>query len=144
MEWKAESGREIDESLKDEVLQKIEEGTLTMDDVRDFFTVFVQVAGNTEDIREEMEDFACNFQIEVNGEPACWLSVCQGSFEAGSGPHPNPDVVLNMEEETALGIFSGRVDPTAAYMCGDLEVEGIISDAIRLKDLLEMVQDELD
>lgn len=144
MEWKVDSGGKIDENLRDEILEKMEEGSLAMGDLRDYFALFVGIAGGTEDIREEMEEFACGFQINVEGRSLCWLVADHGRFAAGSGSLPSPDIVLDMDEETALGVLSGRIDPTEAYMCGDLEVEGIISDAIRFKDLLEMVLDELD
>jgi putative sterol carrier protein len=144
MDWKAECGQPINEELKDKVLQKIEEETLTLGDIKDYFIVFTQIANNTEDIQDEVEDFDRSFQINIDGKPVCWLAVRDKKFEAGSGSLPNPDIVLNMSEEVALGIFSGRLDPTAAYMCGDLEVDGIISDAVRFKDLLELVQDEMD
>jgi putative sterol carrier protein len=144
MDWKAESGQQIDEVLRDQVLQKMEENTLCMADIKDYFTVFTQIANNAEDVQDEVEGFDRSFQINVEGKPLCWLSVRECRFEAGSGSLPNPDIILNMDEEVALGVFSGSVDPTAAYMCGDLEVDGIISDAIRFKDLLELVQDEMD
>ncbi|MDD3718290.1 MAG: SCP2 sterol-binding domain-containing protein [Actinomycetota bacterium] len=144
MEWRVGSEQQIDEDLKDRVLQRIEENTLGMEDMRDYFTVFVQISNHTEDIQDEVEGFDRSFQINVEGKPVCWLSVRDRAFEAGSGSLPSPDIMLNMDEEVALGIFSGSLDATAAYMCGDLDVDGIISDAIRFKDLLDLVQDEMD
>ena len=54
MEWRVGSEQQIDEDLKDRVLQRIEENTLGMEDMRDYFTVFVQISNHTEDIQDEV------------------------------------------------------------------------------------------
>jgi len=49
-----------------------------------------------------------------------------------------------MSEELAVGIFSGQVDPTQAYMNGDLKVDGVINDAIVFRNILDLVQEEME
>jgi len=144
MEWRVSSDQPLDEELKDRVLEKIEEGCMTLEDLEEYFRVFVQIANSSEDIQDEAEGFNCSFQINIEGKPTCWFAITDKKFEAGSGGIENPGIVLNMPEDVALGIFSGTVDPVAAYMCGDIDVDGVISDALRFKEIVEMVQDELD
>jgi putative sterol carrier protein len=44
----------------------------------------------------------------------------------------------------AIGILSGQVDPTAAYMSGDLRIDGLINDAIVLRNILNLVHEEME
>ena len=62
----------------------------------------------------------------------------------GSGDAEGPDITLDMSEEVAVGIFSGQVDPTAAYMNGDLKVDGVINDAIVLGNILNLFHEEME
>ena len=62
----------------------------------------------------------------------------------GSDNINKPDITLDMSEKLALGIFSGQVDPTAAYMSGELKVDGVINDAIQLRSILDLVQEEME
>ncbi len=144
LEWRISGDQPVDEELKERVIEKIEECALTVEDLKDYFLLFTQIANSSEDIQDEAEEFNCSFQVNIEGTPTCWFGVNEKKFEAGSGAIENPGVVLNMPEDVALGIFSGTVDPVAAYMCGDIDVDGLISDALRFKELVEMVQDEMD
>ena len=44
----------------------------------------------------------------------------------------------------AIGIFSGQIDPTAAYMRGDLRFDGVANDAIVLRNILNLVDEEME
>jgi putative sterol carrier protein len=44
----------------------------------------------------------------------------------------------------AIGLFSGQIDPTAAYMNGDLRVDGVINDAVALQNILNLFQEEME
>jgi putative sterol carrier protein len=142
--WKVDSAQPIDEDLKDRILDKIDEGSLGMEDLRDFFTVFTQISNNTEDIQDEVEGFNRTFRIRIDGEPYAWLAVRDKKFEMGSGDIQGAEITLEMSGQLAFDIFSGRVDPTAAYMNGDLKVDGVINDAIMFRTILDLVQEELE
>jgi len=49
-----------------------------------------------------------------------------------------------MTAEMAAGIFTGQVDATAAYMNGDLKVDGNLPDAIKFRTLVDLIREELD
>ena len=142
--WKVDSAQPIDEDLKDRILDKIDEGSLGMEDLRDFFTVFTQISNNTEDIQDEVEGFNRTFRIRIDGKPYAWLAVRDKMFEMGSGDIQGAEITLEMSGRLAFDIFSGRVDPTAAYMNGDLKVDGVINDAIMFRTILDLVQEELE
>ena len=144
MTWRIEGNQPIDVALKDMILDKIEEGSFGMEDLKDYFTVFTQISNNTEDIQDEVEGFDRTFLYRINGRPVAWLSIKDKSFEMGSDDVEGPDITLDMSDEVAIGLFSGQVDPMAAYMSGDLTVDGIINDAIVLRNVLNLVHEEME
>jgi len=144
MKWKVDCNQPIDENLRDSVLDKIEEGTFGMKDLQNYFTVFTQISNNTEDIQDEVEGFNRTFLITIQDKPFAWLSIRDLKFEMGSGDAEKPDITLGMSEKIAVEIFSGQTDATAAYMNGDLKVDGVINDAIQFRTILELVQEELE
>ncbi len=144
MEWKVDSTQPIDTALRDMILDRIEEGTFGTEDLKDFFTIYTQIANNTEDIQDEVEGFDRKFQFRIEGLQGFWMTISKGKFEMGSGDIEGPDITLEMGARVAVEIFSGQVDPTAAYMNGELRVNGIINDAIQFRTILELVQEELE
>lgn len=144
MKWKIECSQPINEELRDVILDKIEEGTFCAADLRDYFTVFTQLCNNTEDIQDEVEGYNRKFLFKFDGEPAAWLKIEDLKFEMGEGEIDSPDITLDMGELLAVDVFAGHVDPTAAYMSGELKVDGIIIDALLFRTLLDLVQEELE
>ena len=144
MNWKIDSNQPIDEALRDKIQDKIDDNDFGMDDLKDFFTVFIQISNNTEDIQDEVEGFDRTFLFKIDGSPIAWFNIKDARLEMGSGDIDNPDITLDMSEELAVGIFSGQVDPTQAYMNGDLKVDGVINDAIVFRNILDLVREEME
>jgi putative sterol carrier protein len=142
--WRIEGNQPIDVALKDMILDKIQEGSFGMEDLKDYFTVSTQISNNTEDIQDEVEGFDRTFLYKISGRPIAWLRIKDKTFEMGSGDIEGPDITLDMSEELAIGIFSGQVDPTTAYMSGDLKVDGAVNDAIVLRNMLNLVHEEME
>jgi len=144
MTWRLEGKRPIDVALRDIVLDKMDDGSLGMEDLKDYFSVFTQVCNNTEDIQDEVEGFNRTFLYKIDGRPLAWLSIKDKRFEMGSDGVEGPDITLDMSEELAVGVFSGQVDPAAAYMNGDLKIDGVINDAIVLGNILDLFHEEME
>lgn len=144
MTWKTEGDQPIDVAMKDTILDKIEDGSFGVADLKDYATVFTQIANNTEEIQDEVERFDRTFLYRIDGRPHAWLRIKNKRFEMGSDGIEGPDITLDMSEEVAVGIFSGQVDPTAAYMSGDLRIDGVVNDAIVLQNILELVLEEME
>jgi putative sterol carrier protein len=142
--WRIEADQSIDVALKDMILDKIQEGSFGMEDLKDYFTVSTQISNNTEDIQDEVEGFDRTFLYKISGRPIAWLRIKDKTFEMGSDDIEGPDITLDMSEELAIGIFSGQVDPTAAYMSGDLRVDGAVNDAMVLRNMLNLVHEEME
>jgi len=144
MTWRIEGNQPIDVALRDMILDKIDDGSFGMEDLKDYFTLFTQISNNTEDIQDEVEGFDRTFLYKINGAPVAWLRIKDKRFEMGSDDIERPDLTLDMSQELAIGVFSGQVDPTAAYMSGNLKVDGAINDAIVLGNIMDLVHEEME
>lgn len=144
MVWKTDNTQAIDEGLKQRMLEKIEGGTFSLEDLQDYFTLFIQVANNLDETRDEVAGFNRKFQFKLSGYPDVWLNIQDGKFEMGAGHIQTPDITLEMTAEMAAGIFTGQVDATAAYMNGELKVDGNLPDAIKFRTLVDLIREELD
>ena len=144
MTWRIEGNQPIDVALRDMILDKIDDGSFGMEDLKDYFTLFTQISNNTEDVQDEVEGSDRTFLYKINGRPVAWLRIKDKRFEMGSDDIERPDLTLDMSEEVAIGVFSGQVDPTAAYMSGDLRVDGAVNDAIVLGNIMDLVHEEME
>ncbi len=126
------------------MLEKVEGGTFKLEDLQDYFTMFIQVANNIDETRDEVAGFNRKFQFRLSGYPDVWLNIQDGKFEMGAGDIKTPDITLEMTAEMAAGIFTGQVDATAAYVNGDLKVDGNLPDAIKFRTLVDLIREELD
>ncbi|MHA1819448.1 MAG: SCP2 sterol-binding domain-containing protein [Promethearchaeota archaeon] len=134
----------VDEELKSKIVEKVEDCSLTPDDLMDFMTLFVQICNENEEIAEEVEGWDRVFQFKIEGAQNIWLKIKDGKFELGEGDLEDMDVTLEMDADTAIGIFSGEIDATQAYMDNQLKVIGALPDAVKFKTLTEMVRDTLE
>lgn len=64
-----------------------------------------------------------------------------GSGRVGEGPDPhhNPDVTLHLSVSDMQRMFCGSLKPLSAYMSGRLKVNGDLSAATRLEEVMERV-----
>ena len=60
------------------------------------------------------------------------------------GEIDEPDVTLEMNGDTAAGVFTGEIDATSAYMSGDLKITGPLPDAVKFRTLTELVREEME
>ncbi|MHA1730980.1 MAG: SCP2 sterol-binding domain-containing protein [Promethearchaeota archaeon] len=134
----------VDMDKVKELQEKIDEGTMDVNDIPDYLTIIVDIANESEDIQEEIEGWDRVFQFKVENGPEAWLSIKDGKFEGGVGTKEDADVTLEMGSDVGAGIFSGEVDATSAYMSGDLKVIGPLPDAVKFRTLTEMVREEIE
>jgi|GEM_PF-167698 predicted dehydrogenase/Xaa-Pro aminopeptidase/putative sterol carrier protein len=144
MGWKVDSKQPIDEGLKQCMLEKVEGGTFGLKDLKDFLTLFTQVANSCDETKDEVRGFNRKFQFRLLNYPAFWLSIQGGSFEMGEGDIEAPDIILEMDAVLGAGVFTGQVDATVAYMNGDLKVDGSLPDAIKFRTLVDLIREDLD
>jgi putative sterol carrier protein len=76
-------------------------------------------------------------QFDLSGEQAgkWFLKVADGQASANEGQADNPNVTLLADGRDAVKIFTGKMDPTAAFMGGKLKVKGDIGLAMRMQSM---------
>jgi putative sterol carrier protein len=134
----------VDEALKEKLAEKVDEGSLAPADIPDYMNLFVQICNENEEVQEEVEGWDRTFQFTIEGANNLWMKIEGGKFSTGPGDTAEPDVTLEFDSDTAVGIFSGEIDATQAYMNNELRVIGALPDAVKFRTLTELVRDELE
>jgi putative sterol carrier protein len=134
----------VNEKLKEKMLQKIEDGEFESKDLMEYINLFCQISTKSEDIQEEVDDWSCVYQIEIQGMDDFWIKISEGQFEYATGRVDNPDNTLKANADIAAQIFIGDKDATAAYMSGALKIEGKLPNAVKLRTIIEIVREELE
>ena len=134
----------VDEALKEKLAEKVDEGSLTPADIPDYMNLFVQICNENEEVQEEVEGWDRTFQFSIEGSDNLWMKIAEGKFSTAAGDTAEPDVTLEFDSDTAVGIFSGEIDATQAYMNNELKVIGPLPDAVKFRTLTELVRDELE
>ncbi len=134
----------INEELKERMNQKIEDGEFESENLLEYMELFCQICNESEDVQEEVEDWSCTYQTEIDGLENFWLKISEGKFEYATGSMDNPDNILKTNADNAAQIFIGDKDATAAYMSGSLKIEGKLPNAVKLRTLIEIVREELE
>ena len=76
-------------------------------------------------------DFDSSIKIEIEGEGA--LMIDSDGVRADDG---DADCTMTADADTLKGMLDGSVNPTAAFMGGQLKVDGDMSVAMKLGALL--------
>ncbi|XP_020368706.2 stomatin-like protein 1 isoform X1 [Rhincodon typus] len=67
-----------------------------------------------------------------------FLDLSRDSGSAGYGmPEGDPDVTLEVTEDTMQALFSGDLKPFSAYMSGRIRIQGDLKLAMKLEDLIK-------
>ncbi|MHA1728603.1 MAG: SCP2 sterol-binding domain-containing protein [Promethearchaeota archaeon] len=136
----------VDEELKAKISEKIEEGTLTPEDIPEYLELLVQVCNENEEVLEEVEGWNRIIKCKIEDADNIWLRIENKKFSAGVGDikGEDADVTMEFDADIAIGIFSGEIDTTSAYMDNSLKVIGPLPDALKFKTLTEIVREEIE
>ena len=131
----------VDDEKKEFYKDKIESGEFEEDDIHDYLTFFTEMCNESDDVKEETDRWNRRSQFRLEGIEDAWFVVNDNEFSYGKGDiEGDPDITLEMSSYIAKGIFTGEVDAKAAYMAGDLKLVGNLPDAVRFRDLIEIVR----
>ncbi|MDX1412740.1 MAG: SCP2 sterol-binding domain-containing protein [Candidatus Promineifilaceae bacterium] len=134
----------INQTFKQQLRNKIEEGKFGAADIPSYFTLFCEFGNALEDLQEEVEDWDRRLNFVLEGLGTFWMEIRNGQFSSGEGERENPHLVLTFDAAEAAKVFSGEVDAVAAYMSGTLRVKGELPDAVKFQTLVEIVTDEIE
>ena len=76
-------------------------------------------------------------QFDITGADAGrhWVRIADGKAESGQGETENPNLTLTSESSDFVKIFTGKMDPTAAFMQGKLKIKGDMGLAIKFQSM---------
>ena len=134
----------INEALKEELNEKIQEGEFDVADIPAYLTLFCELGNEIEDLQDEVEDWNRRINLVLEGLGTYWITVEDGRFTTGEGAIENPNLVLTLDAQEGAMVFSGDKDAKAAYMSGALKVEGDLPDAVKMQTLIEIVVEEIE
>jgi putative sterol carrier protein len=134
----------INEAVKEELNEKIQEGEFDAADIPAYLTLFCEMGNEIEDLQDEVEDWNRRINLVLEGLGTYWITVEDGRFTTGEGAIVNPNLVLTLDAQEGAMVFSGDKDAKAAYMSGALKVEGDLPDAVKMQTLIEIVVEEIE
>jgi putative sterol carrier protein len=76
-------------------------------------------------------------QFDLSGDQAgkWYIKVADGQASATEGQAETPNLTLLADGRDAVKIFTGKMDPTAAFMSGKLKVKGDMGLAMRMQSM---------
>jgi putative sterol carrier protein len=76
-------------------------------------------------------------QFDLSGEQAgkYWVRIADGKATSGEGETENPNLTLLTDSRDFVQIFTGKMDPTAAFMQGKLKIKGDMGLAIKFQTM---------
>ena len=63
------------------------------------------------------------------------VNIADGQVHSEKGPATSPDLTLSAAGDDLVKIFTGGLDPTAAFMSGKLKIKGNMALALKLQSL---------
>ncbi len=134
----------VDENLIKELKEMREKGSSQPSDALKMYEFVKQMAEESEDLKEELEDIdpmAVQLVVtDVNYK--YWVKLGDGKIDYGEGEADDPSVTLSASGATWAGLSSGEIESTSAYMSGDLVIEGNLQDAIAYGEVVGLAMEE--
>jgi putative sterol carrier protein len=86
---------------------------------------------------EKAGSTSVSIQFDLSGENAGkrFITIAGGTATAGEGEVENPNLTLIADSGDFVKIFTGGLDPTAAFMSGKLKIKGDMGLAIRFQSM---------
>jgi len=134
----------VDENLIKEIKAMRSGGSTEPSNALKLAEYMKQLAGESEDLKEELEDMDLTIVqfVVTDVDYKYWLKLGEGAVDYGEGQNDDPSVTMKATGATWVGLSSGELDSTSAYMSGDLQIEGNLQDAIAYGEIMAMAMEE--
>ncbi len=111
-----------------------------MGKVMDGIKKLVELANGTEEAKNLIAEWGKSVaQLTVEGEGDCYIKIKGGEASFHEGNHESPDFTLKCQGEVFMKILSGELDAYVAYLDNQINLEGPISEAVKLIDIITAV-----
>jgi len=134
----------VDPNLIKELKEMREKGASQPSDSLKMYEFVKQMAEESEDLKEELEDVD-NMMVQLvitDANYKYWVKMGDGAIDYGEGEANDPSVTMSATGVTWAGLSSGELDSTSAYMSGDLVIDGNLQDAIAYGEILGIAMEE--
>ena len=134
----------VDPNLIKELKEMREKGASQPSDSLKMYEFVKQMAEESEDLKEELEDVD-NMMVQLvitDANYKYWVKMGDGAIDYGEGEADDPSVTMSATGVTWAGLSSGELDSTSAYMSGDLVIDGNLQDAIAYGEILGIAMEE--
>ncbi|MFX1277453.1 MAG: SCP2 sterol-binding domain-containing protein [Promethearchaeota archaeon] len=133
----------VDQAILDRLKTLVDDPSgATVDDYPQLLEFLKQVSKENDDLKEELEDMDIVVQMVITDkDKKFWLKAQEGNIDAGEGDIDNPSFTFSAVFDVAVGMLTGEVDATSAYMAGDITVEGNLQDAMAFQEILELAME---
>jgi 3-hydroxyacyl-CoA dehydrogenase/3a,7a,12a-trihydroxy-5b-cholest-24-enoyl-CoA hydratase len=115
-----------------------------MSDITSHLKKMEKIAASSEDVAAELEGWERVIQFQGEGVDPFYISIKDGKLSISQGTYESPDLTMEANHDTLLGILNGEIDATSAYMSGDLKVIGALPDAVKFRTIIEIIRDEIE
>jgi len=134
----------VDPNLIKELKEMREKGASKPSDALKLIEFIKQLAEESEDLKEELEDIdTMLIQFVVTDiDYKYWVKMGDGTVDYGEGEGNDPSATMSATGATWTGIGSGEIDATSAYMSGDLVIDGNLQDAIAFGEIRSIATEE--
>jgi len=134
----------VDQNLINEMKEMREKGVSQPSDALKVFEFAKQLAEESEDLKEELEDIDTTVvQLVISDiDYKYWVKMGDGTIEYGEGEGEDPSVTMSATGATWGGLSSGEIESTSAYMSGDLVIDGNLQDAIAFGEIQAIAMEE--
>ena len=105
-----------------------------------------EVATVDEEMKEELEEYEAKIQWNIGENIKGYQIFDAGQYSfAVDEVLEDPDVTMTVPDvNNAKLFFTGKLDPTGAYMSGDLTIEGNLQLIMEYSGIAEILQDFLE
>jgi putative sterol carrier protein len=98
----------------------------------------IGLINESEEAKELLAGWEKVIQFDLEGEENPFHIVFTGeAAEFKDEPHPSPDLTFKADTELFAKILRGEEDATSAFMMGKLTIDGIISDALKFREIVQ-------
>jgi putative sterol carrier protein len=99
--------------------------------------VFAEIQNRIRSKPEKAAGINATYQFDLSGDQAgkWYIKVADGQASATEGQAETPNLTLLADGRDAVKIFTGKMDPTAAFMSGKLKVKGDMGLAMRMQSM---------